>query len=56
MSGTCAEIIDDTDVYLCSVCEEQQIRPHFEYCPMCGEHIVVVWNAMTDCKVFPEDD
>lgn len=49
MSGTC--LTKRGLVYTCDQCENSGLEPEFDYCPYCGEEIIMQWDADKDEKM-----
>lgn len=54
MSGTC--LLKKGRVYSCGQCEEKGLKESFDYCPFCGEEIVMRWDVDNDCRLGDEQE
>lgn len=46
MSGTCLSKFGKK--YVCDQCERSGLKPDFDYCPYCGEEIIMRWDHDKD--------
>jgi predicted RNA-binding Zn-ribbon protein involved in translation (DUF1610 family) len=49
MSGTC--LSKKGNRYSCDQCERKGLKPDFDFCPYCGEEIIMRWDGDNDCKL-----
>lgn len=54
MSGTC--LVKKGRDYFCDKCGDGDLKPNFDFCPSCGEEIVMRWDKNKDCKLSEEDN
>lgn len=52
MSGTCME--KRGKKYRCRSCESFGLKPNFDYCPFCGDQIVMRWDMDNDVEIGDE--
>lgn len=54
MSGTCLN--KKGRQYSCSQCERSGLKANFDYCPFCGEEIVMRWDYNRDCRLDEQSE
>jgi len=47
MSGTCLK--KKGKRYYCGQCEAKGLKADFDFCPYCGDEIVMRWDEDNDC-------